>query len=233
MAAICPLTRGPPGALLFRLLYPTRRNHDSEIARRRAIAVVALLVLGATLTLQGQTGALNGEWRTYGGDLASTRYAPLDQINATNFSKLEVAWRFRPDSLGPRLENNLQVTPLVANGRMYLTAGARRAVVSLDPVTGEMLWMHSINEGPRAAASPRQQSGRGLAYWTDGKEERVLYVTTGYQLIALDAKTGHRIAAFGTRRHCRSQAGLRSANGPRDRRSRPGRPHRSSPRTSC
>ncbi len=160
-------------------------------------AVVVLLVLGATLALQGQTGALNGEWRTYGGDLASTRYSPLDQINASNFNKLEVAWRFRPDSLGPRLENNLQVTPLVANGRMYLTAGARRAAVALDPLTGEMLWMHSINEGPRAAASPRQQSGRGLAYWTDGKDERVLYVTTGYQLVAVDAKTGHRITAFG------------------------------------
>ena len=162
-----------------------------------AISGFVLLALGTTMTLQGQTGAPNGEWRTYGGDLASTRYSALDQINAQNFSKLEVAWRFRPDSLGPRLENNLQVTPLVANGKMYLTAGARRAAVALDAATGEMLWMHSLNEGPRAAASPRQQSGRGLAYWTDGKEERILYVTTGYQLVALDAKDGHRVAAFG------------------------------------
>jgi quinoprotein glucose dehydrogenase len=81
---------------------------------------------------------------------------------------------------------------------MYLTAGARRAAVALDAQTGEMLWMHGLNEGERAAASPRQQSGRGLAYWTDGKDERVLYVTTGYQLVALDAKNGHRVTAFGT-----------------------------------
>ena len=101
-----------------------------------AISGFVLLALGTTMTLQGQTGAPNGEWRTYGGDLASTRYSALDQINAQNFSKLEVAWRFRPDSLGPRLENNLQVTPLVANGKMYLTAGARRAAVALDAATG-------------------------------------------------------------------------------------------------
>jgi quinoprotein glucose dehydrogenase len=170
-------------------------------ARLRGLAVLAGLVLfgvSATLTVHGQSGAMNGEWRTYGGDLANTRYAPLDQINAANFNKLEIAWRFRPDSLGPRIENNLQVTPLVVNGRMYLTAGARRAAVALDAQTGEMLWMHGLNEGERAAASPRQQSGRGLAYWTDGKDERVLYVTTGYQLVALDAKNGHRVTAFGT-----------------------------------
>ena len=63
--------------------------------------------------MQGQTGAQKGEWRTYGGDLGHTRYAPLDQINASNFSKLEVAWRFKTDNLGPRLEFNLQSTPLV------------------------------------------------------------------------------------------------------------------------
>src|SRR6188474_1044725 len=168
--------------------------------RSRSVAWLApcVAVICCTIAADGQSGAANGEWRTYGGDLASTRYAPLDQINASNFSKLEVAWRFRPDSLGPRLENNLQVTPLVVNGKMYLTAGARRAAVALDAVTGEMLWMHGINEGARAAASPRQQSGRGLAYWTDGKDERILYVTTGYQLVALDAKNGHRLAGFGS-----------------------------------
>jgi quinoprotein glucose dehydrogenase len=168
------------------------------LKRRLSAAPVILLLLWATLPVRGQSGATGGEWRTYGGDLASTRYAPLDQIHAGNFNRLEIAWRFRPDSLGPRFENNLQVTPLMANGKMYLTAGARRAAVALDAVTGEMLWMHSLNEGARAAASPRQQSGRGLAYWTDGKEERILYVTTGYQLVALDARNGHRLAGFGS-----------------------------------
>ena len=85
----------------------------------------------------------------------------------------------------------------MANGVLYSTAGTRRAVVALDPETGEELWMHSEREGPRGAAAPRQLSGRGLAYWTDGKEERILYVTPGYQLVALNAKTGMRVPTFG------------------------------------
>ena len=88
-------------------------------------------------------------------------------------------------------------TPVMANGVLYSTAGSRRAVVALDPETGEELWMHSEREGARAAAAPRQLSGRGLAYWTDGKEERILYVTPGYQLVALNAKTGMRVPTFG------------------------------------
>src|ERR687891_2660591 len=86
----------------------------------------------------------------------------------------------------------------MVNGRLFTTAGTRRAVVALDAVTGEMLWMHSLNEGKRGEAAPRLLSGRGLAYWSDGKDERVLYVTPGYQMVALDAKTGHPIAGFGT-----------------------------------
>ncbi len=123
-----------------------------------------------SVPMTGQSGTQNGEWRTYGGDLASTRYAPLDQINAGNFNTIEVAWRFKTDSLGPRPEFNFQATPLMAGGRLYLTAGTRRAAVALDGATGEMLWMHSLNEGPRGEAAPRQLSGRGLAYWTDGRE---------------------------------------------------------------
>ena len=65
------------------------------------------------------------------------------------------------------------------------------------PATGEMLWMHSEHEGARGEAAPRQLSGRGLAYWTDGREERILYVTPGYRLVALDAKTGRAGPGFG------------------------------------
>ncbi len=142
-------------------------------------------------------GAQRGEWRTYGGDLRSTRYAPLDQINKDNFSKLEVAWRFKTDALGPRPEFNLQSTPLMVGGVLYSTGGTRRAVVALDAATGEMLWMYSLNEGKRGASAPRQLSGRGLAYWTDGRTARIVYVTPGYQMVALDAKTGRPIPGFG------------------------------------
>src|SRR5688500_6428749 len=147
--------------------------------------------------LRAQTGALNGEWRSYGGDSGHTRYSPLDQINAANFSKLTVAWHFKTDHLGPRPEFMFESTPVMANGVLYSSAGSRRAVVAFDPESGEELWMHSEREGARGAAAPRQLSGRGLAYWTDGKEERILYVTPGYQLVALNAKTGMRVPSFG------------------------------------
>src|SRR5258706_10248737 len=159
-----------------------------------AAACVSVCAIGS---VSGQAGAQNGEWRSYGGDLGHTRYAPLDQIDASNFGKLEVAWRFKTDSLGPRPEYQFESTPLMIKGVLYSTAGSRRAVVALDAATGELLWMHSENEGARGAAAPRQLSGRGLAYWGDGRDERILYVTPGYRLIALDAKTGVPVSTFG------------------------------------
>jgi quinoprotein glucose dehydrogenase len=173
-----------------------KENAMATTLRIGTLMLAVVLASWTTGSLQGQAGAPKGEWRTYGGDLGHTRYAPLDQITAANFSKLEVAWRFKTDNLGPRLEFNLQSTPLMVGGRLYSTAGTRRAVVSLDAATGELRWVHSEEEGPRGVAAPRQLSGRGLAYWTDGKEERILYVTPGYRLVALDAKTGNRVSSF-------------------------------------
>ena len=158
-------------------------------------AVLCMLLCATSLI--AQTGAKNGEWRTYGGDLGNTHYSPLDQINAGNFNKLEIAWRFKTDNLGPQPEYNLESTPLMANGVVYSTAGTRRAVVALDAATGELLWTHGEREGTRGNNAPRQLSGRGLSYWSDGREERILYVTPGYRLIALDAKTGTPIRNFG------------------------------------
>jgi quinoprotein glucose dehydrogenase len=171
---------------------------------QRNFRVAALVSVGCGLILttaavSGQTKPKPGEWTTYGADLASTRYSPLDQITKDNFNKLEVAWRFKTDALGPRPEFNFQGTPLMVDGVVYSTAGTRRAVVALDAGTGEMLWMHSENEGKRGEAAPRQLSGRGLSYWpgTATDKPRIVYVTPGYQLIALDAKTGLPAAGFG------------------------------------
>lgn len=157
--------------------------------------VAALLWTGSGLTGQSQPSI--NEWPTYGGNLASQRYRPFDQINKDNFKDLEIAWRFKTDALGPQPEFNLQSTPLMVGGVLYTTAGSRRAVVALDAATGEMLWMHRMDEGKRGEAAPRRLSGRGLAYWTDGRDSRIVYVTPGYQMIALDAKTGQRVRGFG------------------------------------
>jgi quinoprotein glucose dehydrogenase len=165
---------------------------------RRVSVVVFIALFSASLRVAAQTGAANGEWRTYGGDLGNTRYAALDQINKDNFNKLEVAWRFKTDALGARPEYNYESTPLMVNGVVYVTAGSRRAVVALDAATGELLWMHKELEGPRGESAPRKLSGRGLAYWSDGRgDNRVIYVTPGYQMLALDAKTGYQIPTFG------------------------------------
>ena len=162
------------------------------------LLVVVFVVSGGMVTVSAQTGAADGEWRTYGGDLASTRYAPLDQIDGANFNDLEVAWRFDTVNLGPQPDFNYQATPLMVDGVLYTTAGSRRNVVALDAATGEMLWMYRLEEGERGENAIRRMSGRGVAYWTDGRDdERIFLVTIGYQLVALDAKTGRPVAHFG------------------------------------
>jgi quinoprotein glucose dehydrogenase len=93
------------------------------------------LLLLAAVPLAAQSGALNGEWRSYGADLGNTHYSALDQISAGNFGKLQVAWRFKTESLGPTAENNLEATPLMAKGVVYSVGGTRRAVVALDAGT--------------------------------------------------------------------------------------------------
>ncbi len=167
--------------------------------RAAFLPALSLVALASTARAQRQPfTTANGEWPSYTGDARGSRYSPLDQINGANFSSLEVAWRFKTDSLGPRPEFKLEGTPLMVGGVLYTTGGTNRAVVALDAATGAQRWVHREDEGERGAASPRPLSGRGLAYWTDGRDERILYVTPGYRLIALDAKTGAKIPGFGT-----------------------------------
>lgn len=142
-------------------------------------------------------GTENGEWRSYGGDIANTRYSPLDQITADNFSDLEVAWRLKAANFGPNPEFNFQSTPLMIGGLLYSTAGSRRTVIAVDAGTGELVWMHRLDEGERGAAAPRRLSGRGLAFRDDGEGGQIFYVTPGYRLIGLDALTGARLENFG------------------------------------
>ena len=167
---------------------------------RRKVGEIFATILTALLWIApapGQNSVKDTEWPTYGADLAGTHYRPLDQVNASNFNKLELAWRLKTDSFGNRPEYKLEGTPLMVQGVVYATAGTRRAVVALDAATGELLWTHGEHEGARGAAAPRALSGRGLAYWSDGREERILYVTPGYRLICLDAKTGALVPSFG------------------------------------
>jgi len=169
-----------------------------------ALIVTALAWLPKRVVGQAGTASItmpstkNGEWPMYTADLRGSKYSPLDQIDATNFNKLEVAWRFKTDNLGPRPENKLEGTPIMVGGMVYTTGGSRRAAVALDARSGELKWIYSLDEGLRAAAAPRQLSGRGLSYWTDGKgDDRIVLVTIGYRLVELNARTGQPVSGFG------------------------------------
>jgi quinoprotein glucose dehydrogenase len=171
-------------------------------SRRGALLTGAAVLLvppaaSAAPVLNTKYDTAGGQWRTYGGNLGSWRYSALDQITADNFSSLKPAWTFRTDNMGPFPDYNLQATPLMVGGVLYMTAGSRRDAVAIDAATGELLWKFGLDEGRRAAASPRTGTGRGLSYWTDGAQERILYVTIGYQLVCLDARTGQPVQSFG------------------------------------
>src|SRR5437588_2667634 len=177
----------------------------SRSVSRVALALVLLVAGVASMTLivmgqsTGHPSTKNGEWPHYTADLKGSRYSPLDQINGSNFNQLEIAWRFKTDHLGPFPEYKLEGTPLMVKGVLYTTGGTRRSVIALDAKTGELIWSHSMREGKRAAVAPRQLSGRGVSYWTDGKgDDRVIYITTGYRLVELNAKNGALIDSFGT-----------------------------------
>ena len=167
-----------------------------------AVVAVASSIFGAGSPAKAQAGrppASRVDWPTYGGNLASQRYAPLDRITKENFNTLEIAWRLKTDFLGPRPDTLYSATPLFVDGVLYTTAGMRRAVIALDAATGEMRWMHSEDEGTRGTNAPRQGAGRGVAYWAapNGSDRRVIYVTPGYRMKALDAATGTPVPTFG------------------------------------
>lgn len=142
--------------------------------------------------------SIEGEWPQHRSDFGSTNYSPLDQINRSNARELKILWRWKTENFGPTPEYNYEATPLMIKGILYTTAGSSRVIAAIDGRNGETLWTFKLNEGERAAYAPRQNSGRGVAYWknNDG-HDRVIYVTPAYQLVALDATNGQLIKSFG------------------------------------
>jgi quinoprotein glucose dehydrogenase len=160
------------------------------------------LLVGLALLVTAQAPTVrNPDWRYYAGDIFGTRYSPLDQINKDTAKNLHIVWQWHSDNFGLRPEFNWEVTPLIVNGVLYFTAGTRRDVVAVDAGTGETLWLWRYDEGKRGQIAPnRAASGRGVAYWSDDRgDDRVLVVTSGYRLVALNAKTGVPVQSFGAR----------------------------------
>jgi quinoprotein glucose dehydrogenase len=172
----------------------------SRRSMRAALAVLPLMavLLCASRLVLGQSGVKNGEWPHWGGDLGSSKYSPLDQINRDNVKTLRVAWRWKADNYGPRTDGNYEATPLMVGGALYTIAGSRRDVVAIDGATGETLWMYRFDEGARGDVAPRK-TGRGVEYWSspDGRDQRIILVTQGFHLVVLDAKTGVPVPGFG------------------------------------
>jgi len=171
-------------------------------AHRVILGLFLALASGAfTIWPAGQAptlvrGNAPGEWRYWGADAWSTRYSPLDQINASNFNQLQVQWRWNASVDGA--DEYYRTTPLYASGRLFTVATTRRYAYAIDPESGKTLWSWKLDEGIRHQKAPRQFAGRGLAYWTDGRgNERVIVVTPGYHMAILDAKTGTPDPAVG------------------------------------
>ena len=158
--------------------------------------LVATLILIATVL--GQQGTKGKEWRAYGADEGSTSYSPLDQINRDNIKDLKVAWVWKSDSLLPNPQATSETTPIMVNGVIYFSMDQKRFVVAADAATGETIWVYRPTEGARFDGAPRKVH-RGVSYWTDGKgDDRIVFATPGFNLIALNAKTGVPVPGFGT-----------------------------------
>ena len=187
-------------------MLPGKRHAVAALLARgpAALALAAVTLLPAAAA--AQYGAANGEWRSYGGDLGSTKYSPLDQIDASNFADLRLAWRWTSADEALDLEamsegrprfgfRMFQATPLMVGGVLYIST-ALHQVAAVDAATGETIWVHD----PRAylAGLPTHfYNSRGVAYWSDGDDERIFFGTNEAYLIALDAKTGEPVAEFG------------------------------------
>jgi quinoprotein glucose dehydrogenase len=165
----------------------------------RCLVTVALWLAAlspASASAQELTTA-NGEWPYIWGDLTANRYSPLDQINASNFEDLEVAWVWRGDNYGPAPDYILRSTPIYVDGILYTVSGRRRTVTAIDPATGETLWNYREPNTPRWEMSPRDNYGRGVS-WAEVDGRGVIYmVSPAFFLHALDAKTGLPLEGFG------------------------------------
>jgi quinoprotein glucose dehydrogenase len=167
--------------------------------------VFAASLLGISLCASAQHGVTDGQWPTYGGDAGSTKYTSLSQINADNFERLDIAWRWQSLDGALNLEDvgqevsfgRMQGTPLMVDGVLYMITSLNQ-VAAIDAVTGTTLW--SFNPQIYLSGAPVGALGfhqRGVAYWSDGQNKRVLVATQDGYLFSLNAEDGAIDSAFG------------------------------------
>jgi len=157
------------------------------------IAYGLLILLIGLLPLLAQQGAKEGQWRAYASETGSTGYSPLDQINRDNVKNLQVAWSWKFDNFG---NTNTEVTPLMVNGVLYFPLSPSRTIIAADAGTGQTLWTWKPPQDERETRAARTYA-RGVAFWSNGTDERIVTITPGFRLVALNAKTGLPVPNFG------------------------------------
>src|SRR4029453_7301714 len=161
--------------------------------RLRKTAYGLLILLITLLPLLAQQGAKEGQWRAYASETGSTGYSPLDQINRDNVKNMQVAWSWKFDNFG---NTNTEVTPIMVDGVLSFPLSPRRTIIAADAGTGQTLWTWRPTEDERETRAARTYA-RGVAYWKNGTDERIVTITPGFRLVSLNAKTGQPIPNFG------------------------------------
>jgi quinoprotein glucose dehydrogenase len=169
---------------------------------RFILLILAFLASAAPRTASAQQGITGGEWPYYGGDAGSTKYSPLDQINKDNVGKLSIAWSWDSADTPLQKENRAlgsfayEVTPLMIGGTLY-TSTSLAQVAAIDPQTGQTKWVFNPESYKVGRPTNLGFVHRGVAYWTDGDQQRLYIATHDASLWAVDAKTGQAATDFG------------------------------------
>jgi len=156
------------------------------------LLIPALLLV---LPMSAQQGAKQGQWPSYSAENGSTGYSAVDLINRDNVKNLQVAWSWKFDNFGAA---NTEVTPIMVDGILYFPLSPRRTIVAADAGTGETLWTWRPPQDERETRAARTYA-RGVGYWKEGAEERIITITPGFRLVALDLKTGTPVPTFGAK----------------------------------
>ena len=174
-----------------------------------SLNVLVSLVCFYHVTAIAQLGATDGEWHSYGGDAGNTKYSPLSQINADNVQRLQLAWTWTSVDEDIRAKNEIirqrgsfrsyayEVTPLMVNGVLYTTTSLGQ-IAAIDPASGETLWSFDPVLYVDGRPAVHGFMTRGLAYWSDGEEERLFYASGRTFLLSIDPKTGRPDPEFGS-----------------------------------
>ena len=177
---------------------------------------LALAVLAQLLTAEAQhaerpaasaeamAALRRGEWPAYAGTYASAKYSPLHQINAANVANLAIAWRWTSPDRAVRIAHAdlapsflYEATPLMVNGVLY-TSTSLSQVVAIDASSGQTKWVFDPGVYKlRKAATSLGWVHRGVAYWRDGADERLIMLTADAAMFAVDARTGRPVESFG------------------------------------